>query len=374
MEKKRLLFIDILRGLAVFAMIETHIVNSIMMEKFRTGVAWDTLNILNGFISVAFLFLAGSTFMLGANRKFSDFRAFKAPLWLYLRKLGFILVIAYALHLPVLSIFQLGNLSYKQLLFWFESDILQNIGYTSIFALIVLLLTPRIKYLKYIYALLAVIVFLITPAVWNLDPFQSMPVFFATLFAEPPISKFPLIPWSGYFLAGAAFTNFFFVQENKIKFSIYSIIASFIIMLLCFLTKDYLSMAYGWSDWWQGFPTHSLFRLSGTVIVFCSAYILEKKLPSYKFLKAFAICGKESLLVYYGHLMIIYGSIVNFGFAYLLGPRLHWSSALITIICMCIFFYFAALAWHTLKTEKPKYARYALIGTGLLVISFMFFY
>jgi len=374
MDKKRLLFIDVLRGIAVFAMIETHIVNSIMLEEFRQGDIWNTLNLLNGFISVAFLFLAGSTLVISAKNKFNDYKAFKKPLWLYLRKLVFILIIAYALHLPVLSIFRLSELNHQQLLFWFECDILQNIVYSSLIALVLLLFTSKFEYLKYIYAILALIIIFITPLMLNINPYNSLPTFFASIIASTEFSKFGLFPWSAYLFAGAAFTQFFFSTEDKIQFCYKAIIISIITIAICFLTKDYFTALFNLENWWNGFPTHTLFRLSGIIIVFSLAYIIEKKVPYFKFLKLFTVPGKESLLVYYGHLLFIYGSIVNFGFNYLLGPRLHWTSATITIICMCIFFYFVSLSWNTLKKEKPKLATYTLLSIGLLTLSFMFFY
>ena len=71
------------------------------------------------------------------------------------------------------------------------------------------------------------------------------------------------------------------------------------------------------------------------------------------------------------HLMIVYGSIMNYGYTYMLGPRAHWVSTAIMTVFMCVFFYFFSLSWNTLKKEHPDYARRALGGLGLLVLGSM---
>lgn len=38
---------------------------------------------------MGFLFLAGSGFIIAANRKADDYKNFRKPLWDYLRRLGF---------------------------------------------------------------------------------------------------------------------------------------------------------------------------------------------------------------------------------------------------------------------------------------------
>lgn len=126
-----------------------------MRQEFKVGEVYNFINILNGFIAVGFLFLAGSGFIIAANRKSDDYKHFRKPLWDYLRRLGLIALLAYALHLPVLSFFQLFNLTHAQWLTWSECDVLQTIVATSLFALLTLFATPNVKHLKYIFAVLS---------------------------------------------------------------------------------------------------------------------------------------------------------------------------------------------------------------------------
>ncbi len=376
MEKKgtRYVFIDALRGLAVFAMLECHVVNAIMHNDYEYGTIFHLLNVLNGFISVGFLFFAGSGFWIAATRKHDDYKHFRKPLWDYLRRLGLILTLAYFIHLPVLSIFNLFTLDHQQVLILAECDVLQTIVMSSVLALILLLLTPNLKILKYLSIAIALGFFFFTPMIWNWDPFTIFPTMVGSYLAESPVSKFPLFPWSGYFFAGVAFTAIFFDAKNKEKFAKIGIITALVLGFILLQTGDYLIGVIGWKDWWQGFPTHSLFRTCGIILIFCISYLFEEKLKNLSIGRAFAIAGQESLLVYIGHLMLVYGSVINYGYIYLLGPRAHpISVALITVI-MCVFFYYSSLCWNTIKKEKPMMARKMLIAIFALVFSIMFMF
>jgi uncharacterized membrane protein len=139
-KKERLTFIDVMRGIAVIWMIETHVVDVILYKAHKQGWFYEMLNISNGFVAVAFIFCAGAGFWLAAQKKADDYKHFRQPLWVYVRRLLFILVIAYCLHFPSASIEKLFNISDAKWLVFFESDVLQCIVYTSFIALAALML------------------------------------------------------------------------------------------------------------------------------------------------------------------------------------------------------------------------------------------
>lgn len=188
------MFIDVLRGLAVLWMVETHVVDVVLMKSFKSGWFYILLNISSGFVAVAFLFCAGAGFWIAATRKAEDYRRFAPPLWQYLRRLGLILLIAYWLHFPTMSFQRLFQLKWENWLSFFQIDILQTIVYSSLFALILLLIVKNLNVLRWIYGLIALAVMLATPFIWNLDPFSFLHPFFACWIARVPISKFPLFP------------------------------------------------------------------------------------------------------------------------------------------------------------------------------------
>jgi hypothetical protein len=153
-------------------MIETHVVNGFMNPAHKGGFFFSWLNLSNGIVAVSFLFCAGAGFYLAASAKWADFKGFKKPFFLYLRRLGFIFCIAYFLHLPVLAMKQLYTMTPEQTLTFFQSDILQVIVISSLFSVLLLFATPSLKFLPVITGIAALIIFIAAPFVWASEPLQ----------------------------------------------------------------------------------------------------------------------------------------------------------------------------------------------------------
>ncbi len=372
-KKQRLIFIDVMRGLAVLWMIETHVVDVVLYGSLKGGFFYNLLNISNGFVAVSFLFCAGAGFWLAAQKKADDYKHFRPPLWVYLRRIGLILVLAYWLHFPALSLEKFLILPPEGWLTFFECDVLQAIGYSSILALIILMITPNMKYLPYIFGLFAVIVFLSAPFVWNTNPLETMPTFIGNLFSRPPNSKFPLFPWMGYFFSGAAITAYFMNFENKKKLAMILSISGLVLVILLFNTRYITDFYPGFKDWWHCSPFHSLFRVSGAVMVFAFLYLIEKWYKEKKIGNILRLCGQESLYVYISHLMIVYGSVANFGMSKLIGNRLDWFGTAAITFAVCLFCWATALGWNNLKAKEPRMARIVMISVFVLFfIIFLF--
>ncbi|QLH54944.1 MAG: hypothetical protein CH6_4425 [Candidatus Kapaibacterium sp.] len=371
-KKHRYIFIDVLRGLAVLWMIETHVVDVVLAKQFKVGWLYNTINISNGFVAVTFLFCAGAGFWIAATRKAEDYRKFAPPLWQYLRRLGLILLIAYWLHFPTMSFQRLWYLKWENWVSFFSIDILQTIVYSSLFALILLLLIKNLKVLKWIYGIVAFAIMLTTSFVWQIDSFSFLHPFFATWIAPFPISKFPLFPWSTYFFAGAFFTALFFQAEDKKKLSIYLFFAGTFLMFLLFYTREYTDFYPGYRAWWLVSPFHILFRISGTVAVFALLYLIEEWYKEKSIGKILQLCGQESLYIYVAHLLLVYGSISNLGMRYYVGARLDPFSTILIILGIWVLMYFTALAWHQIKAYNIKTARWVMASTfGLFFLIFL---
>jgi len=371
-KKARLIFIDVMRGIAVLWMIETHVVDVVLKNYLKTGFIYNMVNLSNGFVAVSFLFCAGAGFWLAAMKKTDDYKHFRPPLWVYLRRLGLILILAYWLHFPALSFQKFMLLDSAGWLKFFECDILQTIVYSSVIALIILMLVPKIKYLPYIFGVLALIVFFTAPAVWNSDPLSVMPAFFGALFAKFPISKFPMFPWSGYFLAGAAFTAYFMAYENKKKLATILAITGLILTVGIFNFRFNLEFFPGAQDWWHCSPFHSIFRVSGAVMVFAFLFLIEKWYKDKWSGNILRLCGQESLYVYVGHNMLVYGSIANYGMRYMIGNRLDTLETSLLILGVCAAMYATALGWNILKERDIVKARIVMAALfALFVLIFL---
>jgi len=159
---KRYEFIDILRGLSVLWMIEAHITDVVLWPAAKSTFLFYLIDKSNGFVATTFLFCAGAGFYISTSRKFDDFKNFRKPLWIYLRKLAFILFIAFSMHLPTRDFFQLFSLTNDQLVRFVECDILQTIVYSSLIALVLFFIIPNLKYLKFVSIVIALVAYYAT--------------------------------------------------------------------------------------------------------------------------------------------------------------------------------------------------------------------
>jgi uncharacterized membrane protein len=196
-KKERLIFIDVMRGIAVLWMIETHLVNACLSQEFKSSFFYFLLSVSNGLVAVTFIFCAGAGFWLAALKKAEEYRHFNPSLWGYLRRLAFILAIGYWLHLPFFSLWKMLHLNSSELLTFFNCDVLHVIVLSSLVALIILMIVPKLHILPYLFGTMALAIFCISPLVWDTDPMAAMPAFFGAMFAKWPVSQFPLFPWSG---------------------------------------------------------------------------------------------------------------------------------------------------------------------------------
>ncbi|HPD32913.1 MAG TPA: heparan-alpha-glucosaminide N-acetyltransferase domain-containing protein [Candidatus Kapabacteria bacterium] len=371
---KRFQFIDVLRGLSVLWMIEAHLTDVILDTNFKKTGFFHYIDISNGFVAVIFLFCAGASFYISSSRKFDDYKHFRKPLWRYLQRLVFILVIAFALNLPRLSIWLFTNASYNELIKLFECNILHTIVYSSVFALLIFLIIPKLKYLKYISLIIALVIYFATSYVWSLDPFQSMNLFFAPMFAEWPVSHFPLFPWMGHFFVGIAITSFFMEASDKIAISKKLGIISLILILITLLAKNLNLYNYPYvQNWWDTDPGHFIFRASVTILLFSILYLTEHIYSDKWYSKPLVLMGQESLFYYVGNVILIYGSVANIGFRQIFHSSASPISTLIIYIVFTIGLYYIGVLWHKTKDEKPDLSKKIMYSTGVLLLTIMIF-
>lgn len=365
-KSNRYLFIDILRGFSVLWMIEAHITDVVLWSKAKSTSLFYLIDKSNGFVATVFLFCAGAGFFIATSRKFNDFKNFRKSLWIYLRKLGFILFIAFSMHLPSRDLSQLFNLTNEQLTRFMECDILQTIVYSSLIALLFFYLIPNLKYLKYISIVIALFSYYLTSFIWVINPFEYLPIFPATLFAEWPISHFPMFPWMGHFFAGIALTSFFMESVDKKKFALKVGLNSIAISICMLLLKELPFLNYPFAnDWWHTSPSHFIFRISIVSFLFCILYYFEEYISGRFYAKPLILMGQESLLLYVGNVIVIYGSIINQGIRQHLPNQVDTYSTILIFTGLTFILYYLSKGWHFIKINHQLYSKLIIYGLSI---------
>ena len=372
-EKVRYIFIDLLRGWAIILMIEPHVFNTFLLPELKQTGWFGVVTFINGLIAPAFLFVSGLVFEVSSGSKLADMRKLKFPFWKKLWRIISIILIGYALHLPYKSLSKIVNKATPdQLQQFFAVDVLQCIGVGLLVLFALRLIIRSDKVYHYTLIILTFFVISMSPLFWKIEFANYMHPVFANYFNRLNGSLFPLFSWIGFILIGAIFAKYFLDSARKEKEKKF-INGTAITGLIMLLTGHFF-----YSGLFPGYltsiipnPVFFVERL-GYVLVSASICWYYNNWRNVK--KSFVLdASRESLLIYWLHLVIIYSVIWGRkSFASLIGPTLTLVESTAATLILMIAMVLVAKAWGWTKVKFPKYATKVAWGiVGVLFIIFL---
>jgi uncharacterized membrane protein len=367
-------FIDLLRGLAVLVMVETHVVNAYLPADLRHNPFFFWLTFVNGLVAPSFLFAAGMSIFLQADRYWDSWLHFKKPFWMQMRRLGFITLVAYYIHLQD---FRLSKyLVSEDPRFWartFQVDVLQCIVASLLIIHLLIILVRKPASLVWSAGTLAVLVSLMTPVMWAQD-FQTMvPLPFALFLNPHGVSLFPLFPWLCFVLAGFCLSYLFLqsvaVQKDTLFMKrILMVGAAMILSGLILRAVPYTLPGY--VNFYTTSPLYVAIRI-GCVLVICSALYWLEKLRGWA-PRLLVLAGQESLLVYAVHLLIIYSFLRGKIMRPIMGAEMRYLGCFALTAVLILLMMGLAWFWHGLKQRFPKSTKLALaLAVPVTIVVFL---
>lgn len=370
----RFAFIDLLRGVAMVVMIETHVANAYLPLALKKGSSFFFwLSFVNGLVAPAFLFAAGFSLMVQAVRTWDDWLHFRAPFWRQMRRLGFIAMVAYYSHLQGFSLSRyLAH--WGDSLMWrrtFQVDVLQCIVVSLLVVHLLIFLLRRRSLLPWGAALLAIAVALATPWIWSIDFSERLPLSLALFLSPHKISLFPIFPWMCFVLAGVCAGGLFLrsvrqerrprFMRNLACFGVAMISAGILLRWAPFTLP-------GYANFYTTSPLYAMIRIGVVLLVLCSLHRLEfsgKWIP-----KPILVAGQESLLIYGVHLWMIYAFLRGRALGPILGLKMGYAGCFLLSIAIAGAMLFLAKHWHALKKSHPAGVRrgQAAIVLAMIVV------
>lgn len=372
--KSRFLYIDLLRGWAVIVMIEVHVFNAFLIPVFREEAWFKVLNFINGLVAPSFMFIAGYSFVLIAQRKWSDYLSLNETFWKQLGRIFQVLAVGYALHLPFFSYSKLLAISWQEWAVFWKVDVLHAIAVSLLTLLaLVLLMREKKKYFVSIMIIAAVIIFG-SPLMYSRNIDHLLPEPISNYFTAAHRSQFPLFPWMGFVLCGGITSQLFVWWKEKIeeqKIFLRFLIAG-VILIVGSITADLLPLTiYHPHDFWRSSPGFFFIRLGIVLILLSTLWYWERTAKSTP--SMVSVVGSESLTAYAGHLLAIYGMFWNNkSLAFIIGK----TRSIPEVIGMTIILITATIAvsyvWNRIKNWSMFYAR-VLMYSILTVVVYIFF-
>ncbi|MEN3046338.1 MAG: heparan-alpha-glucosaminide N-acetyltransferase domain-containing protein [Candidatus Hydrothermales bacterium] len=345
--KKRYLFIDILRGIAVLEMIHGHTLDALLSPSQKLSPFYTFWTHIRGYTAPLFLFSSGISFYLSTIGK-EDYLFLTRPFFKRLGRIFFIILLGYTLHLPYFSLRKtLFNSTFDDVNRLLNIDILQCIGFSLlILQLLYFILRREVLFLFGNYALILLLTILAFYLIKGYDP--KLPLFFSKFLKD---SNFPLVPFSIYLFSGI-YLGYLIkkVGEKNSSFFIFATLSflNYVLMrsFLMDLSDIYLKILI------LGILSFLLFQFE------------EKK--SF-ILRIVEVIGRESLFVYYAHLLLIYGSVFNkISLKFFFSGKLGFFEIYIIVLSLFLIFTFLSHIWNFIKK------RYFLLS--VLIKNFFYLY
>jgi uncharacterized membrane protein len=371
--KNRLAFIDLLRGWALIVMIEVHVFNAFIMPVLKTTSWFHVLNFINGLVAPSFTCISGFVFIIASQRKLESFRTYGPAFWKQLGRIGLVWGIGYFLHLPFFSFHRvITETTAEGWLLFYQVDILQCIA----FGLFVLFLSRLLIRNNRAYRtfLLTGGLFVAAAAmfVYDYDFLNWVPAPMAAYINNRHYSLFPLFPWLAFMLFGGYFASGYIQareQKKEKEFIIRFSLAGALLLAVCFLGIELQSGIHFVSIRIEANPLFFFERLAIVMVLLAACWFYAGYRTTEK---SFVLdVGRESLLVYTAHLLVIYGRFWNDRSPdYYYGGTFSIPECIGSTFVLIVTMVGTARVWGWLKKDHGPLARvmfFMFIATVILV-------
>ncbi len=347
------------------AMVEVHVVNTLIRPDLRQGALFSALDFVNGLVAPSFLFLAGFSLFLSTQPRLDARRGGPTPLLATLGRIGLLWLLGYLLHIPAFSLqYLLVAATPDQWRQFAGIDVLQCIA-SSLLLLFLLRLSVRRKTILLVavaFAGLAAV--LSAPLVYRPGALDHLPLAIATYLGPVGSSLFPLLPWFGFLAAGAAASLLVLRARETGRMEPFMRRLLLTGLALAGLCLPLLLFFKNVRPLIVDERPHVLFfaaRLGFVFMLLALCHLgLQGKATIHPLL---ALAGRESLAVYVFHLQALYQPAVHGqSLVSLIGPRLTLGQCLLASIALLLALLPPIWAWHGLKSLHPQVGRWTMLA------------
>jgi len=338
-------------------MVQGHTIHVLLSQDLRTTElpVYAIWYFMRGMTAPIFMFSAGTVFIYlfrSVKKPFNqNYRVKKG-----IKRAALLIFLGYMLRYPTWTIFDFSKVSDESIRSFFAVDVLQLIGFSLLILLLILLVTEKLK-LNYTGAFIVTATFFLlsSPFIENINWSDFLPLPLAAYFYSGLDSSFPLFPWAGYVIAGGVLGNYLAENPMVFKTSRFSLLFAIFggAFFLVAMFSELLLQEFQIQIRNPQTTPHVIFFRVGFVFMLTSLVsfisIRIEKIPYFLIL-----VGRNTLLIYIVHLIILYGSAwtpgVNILWGYSFSGWQSFGAALIMITLMT----FVVLIIHRLKIRNKE--------------------
>jgi uncharacterized membrane protein len=345
-------------------MLYGHTTSALLAPRFQVGRWFDIWQFQRGLTSSLFLLLGGFAFSIATSRRWTS-HVRLSPAWFKrIRRFALFVVLGYALHLPASQLADLPHVSADRWRAFLAVDVLQLIGVSFILIQLLVFVTRTRRAFMFATLLLAAIAIFATPAVWTVDWSRVMPPFAAAYMSQATGSQFPLFPWMGFTLLGAGLGQLYarWGASDLSAFARRALIAPGVLLVIAGNLLKAREAAWFGAGSGAFVPAEVMLRIGACLIILATFAHLSRRINRLPHI--FGAVAQESLLIYFVHLCIVYGSVWNPGLVQLYGPTRTPGQTVVLVVVVVGSMAALAYYWNGFKHVRPSAARIVSYVTG----------
>jgi len=356
-QSHRVIFIDLARSLAVVFMLYGHAVSALLAPDYQQGSWFDVWTFQRGLTSSLFLLLSGFAFSIATVRHWASHLYLSRQVFARARRFVVFILLGYALHFPVPRFIDLATAGDERWRSFLVVDVLQLIGVTFL-GIQLLVLVTRTRWIFTGVALAtAVAMVVVTPTLWLVDWPAHLPLWAASYLEQDTGSLFPLFPWTAYILLGAALGQVYsrWGASNLPMFANRGLLAPGTVMVVSGLLLESAAPRLFGGGPWTFIPPQVLVRAGSCLLILggiAHGSRIIDRLP-----RIFGAVAQETLLIYFVHLCIVYGSIWGPGLYQIWPHRLAPVQVFGVVVALIAAMTALAWQWNWIKHRSPPVAR-----------------
>lgn len=357
-KKNRIIFIDLLRAFAVLQMVQGHTVDVLLSNDYRNldSFFFSTWFFMRGMTAPIFLFTSGTvfTYLFRSNHEpfFKNHRVKKGLLrFLLLVGLG------YLMRYPTATVVIFSDVTPEQWTTFFTVDVLHLIGFGILFIMLFAYISEIIgKKDTIVFSIGALLFFILSPITSQINWTDYLPVSIAGYFYEKTGSLFPLFPWVGFLLCGAMLGSYLAKNPSIFKTTQFSlklaIWGALLIILFVVIKSVENTIGIETIKYWA--ESIGLISLRVGIVLLLNSIVSFISLKMNNIPKLLVLIGRNTLLIYVAHLIILYGSAWNPGLILLFGKNLNAWITVVAALIMIVTMTVMVIVIHRLKIRNKE--------------------
>lgn len=353
----RVIFIDLMRAIAVLQMVQGHTVHVFLSADFRTTdyLLFAIWHFMRGMTAPIFMFTAGTVFTYlfrSVKKPFEEnYRVKKG-----IRRAFLLLFLGYILKYPTWTVVDFSGVTDEKWKLFFAVDVLQLIGLSLLILLLVLFISEKLK-LNYTAAFVvsSIFFFLLSPFTEIISWNSFLPEPIAAYFYSVTGSQFPVFPWAGYVVSGGILGCYLAKNPLVFKTTRFSFLLAIFgsAFTIISILSELILPAMNIQIYNPQSAPNTIFLRIGFVLLL-TAVVSFISLRVNKIPHLLILVGRNTLLIYFIHLIILYGSTWTPGLTLLWGESFSGWQAFVAAVLMLTLMTFMVLGIHKLKIRNKE--------------------